>query len=282
MDKTFIYQGIEFKAIRKLTKLEGEKCWKGDILNFNEWFSLENYNYQDFYEKAKEIKVDEIDIFEIGTGIFKGISVVPCKNYLGFLIDKENSENYYKLKIAEKCSELYEELYNSKTSLFRPSNEIQIYWNNKNGYELQGIIDFENKSFILEVDSFKFMEMKFNNFLYLKEWLKNIDKNYFDKEYSDRKMSEIISLIILNGNIELKTFDRVKQDIMIIFLYKSILYYIYQEKSIVDSKIRDFEDEFVEVGDKSNDELFREIREDILYSIRKEINYFLFENVDKD
>ena len=69
---------------------------------------------------------------------------------------------------------------------------------------------------------------------------------------------------------------------MILFLYKSILYYIYQEKSIVDSKIKDFEDEFVEVGDKSNDELFREIREDILYSIRKEINYFLFENVDKD
>ena len=50
------------------------------------------------------------------------------------------------------------------------------------------------------------MEMKFNNFLYLKKWLKNIDKNYFDKEYSDRKMSEIISLIILNGNIELKSF----------------------------------------------------------------------------
>lgn len=82
------------------------------------------------------------------------------------------------------------------------------------------------------------------------------------------------------NKIILKNCNKEEQYKNLSQIYKFILFYLYSDENITDIKLKNFEDEFVEVGNKENEEVLKEIREDILREIKKEINFYLFENVD--
>lgn len=92
-------------------------------------------------------------------------------------------------------------------------------------------------------------------------------------------MENIISL--LNENkLVLKNCDEEEQNKYLLEIYKSILLYLYSINDLVALKLKDFGDEFVEIENKENEKILKEIREDILNEVKKEINFFLFGDVD--
>lgn len=283
-EKTFTYQYLEFKPIRQFTEEEEEKrSWKGDLLNFVKWFSPDKYNHSEFYEKAKEIGAEDIDIFEIRTGVLKGVFAVPCSNYLALVTDKEiiGYENFYRFKVAERCSELYKELYDSEVSLFRAYPKAQIYWNNKFGYEFEILVDFEEKVIVFKVDSIIIETIKFHEFFYIKEYLENKDIKYLQEKFSDRNLTNKIALKVVDKHINLKKLNDDEQHIYIYFLYKYLLYNLYRNENIVNYKMKDlFDDDFVVMEEnKTIEVILKEIRDDILNQIKKDMNIWLFDDM---
>lgn len=281
-EKTFSYQYLEFKPIRQFTEEEEKRSWKGDLLNFEKWFSHRGYSYSDFYEKAKKIGAEDIDIFEIRTGILKGVFAVPCRNYIALITDKKiiGYDNSFRFEVAKKCAELYKELYNSEEDLFRAYPRVQIYWNNKYGYELEILVDFDEKTLISKVDNTVIDVKKFNDFFYFKEFLENKNIKILQEEYSDKKITDKVASSVLRGNVVLNDLSKTKQYTYIYFLYKYILYNLYSDRDIVNYKMLDFfEDEFVVVENKTIEVILKEIRDDILNQIKKDINFLLFDDM---
>ena len=271
-EKTFSYQYLEFKPIRQFTEEEEKRSWKGDLLNFEKWFSHRGYSYSDFYEKAKKIGAEDIDIFEIRTGVLKGVFAVPCRNYIALITDKKiiGYDNSFRFEVAKKCAELYKELYNSEEDLFRAYPRVQIYWNN----------DFDEKTLISRVDNTVVDVKKFNDFFYLKEFLENKNIEILKEEYSDKKITDKVASSVLKGNVVLNDLSKTKQYTYIYFLYKYILYNLYSDRDIVNYKMLDFfEDEFVVVENKTIEVILKEIRDDILNQIKKDINFLLFDDM---
>ena len=281
-EKTFSYQYLEFKPIRQFTEEEEKRSWKGDLLNFEKWFSHRGYSYSDFYEKAKKIGAEDIDIFEIRTGVLKGVFAVPCRNYIALITDKKiiGYDNSFTFEVANKCAELYKELYNSEEDLFRAYPRVQIYWNNKYGYELEILVDFDEKTLISRVDNTVVDVKKFNDFFYLKEFLENKNIEILKEEYSDKKITDKVASSVLKGNVVLNDLSETKQYTYIYFLYKHILYNLYSDRDIVNYKMLDFfEDEFVVIEDKTIEVILKEIRDDILNQIKKDMNFLLFDDM---
>ena len=241
-EKTFSYQYLEFKPIRQFTEEEEKRSWKGDLLNFEKWFSHRGYSYSDFYEKAKKIGAEDIDIFEIRTGVLKGVFAVPCRNYIALITDKKiiGYDNSFRFEVAKKCAELYKELYNSEEDLFRAYPRVQIYWNNKYGYELEILVDFDEKTLISKVDNTVIDVKKFNDFFYFKEFLENKNIKILQEEYSDKKITDKPASSVLRGNVVLNDLSKTKQYTYIYFLYKYILYNLYSDRDIVNYKMLDF------------------------------------------
>ena len=285
MEKTFIYEYLEFKPIRQFTKEEEKKAFKGDLLNFEKWFSPDKYNHSEFYEKAKEIGAEDIDIFEIRTGILKGVFAVPCRNYIALIKDKEiiGYDDSFRFEVANKCAELYKELYNSEENLFRAYPRVNIYWNNKSGYELEILIDFDEKTLISKVENTVIDIKRFNDFFYLKEFLENKNIEILQEEYSDKKITDKVVSSVLNGNVALNDLSETKQYTYIYFLYKYILYNLYSDRDIVNYKMIDFfDDEFVIVENKTIEDILKEIRDDVLKQMKKDINIWLFNDMYYD
>lgn len=283
--KTFTYQYLEFKPIRQFTKEEEKNSWKGDLLNFKKWFCPEKYNYSDFYEKAKEVGADKFDIFEIQTGTLKGIFAVPCSNYIALITNEEiiGYDNFYRVKVAEKCAELYKELYDSENNLFRACPRVQIYWNNKFGYEFEILVDFDEKALILKVDNIAVDTKKFNDFYYLKKYLEDKDIKYFQEKFSDKKLTNQIAFNVVDNHIDLEKLNDDEQYLYIYFLYKYILYGIYQDEYNVNYKMNDFfNNEFEVMRNKTTNEILEEIRNDVLEQIKKDINIWLFDDMYYD
>lgn len=284
-EKTFSYQYLEFKPIRQFTEEEEKRSWKGDLLNFEKWFSHRGYSYSDFYEKAKKIGAEDIDIFEIRTGVLKGVFAVPCRNYIALITDKKiiGYDNSFRFEVAKKCAELYKELYNSEEDLFRAYPRVQIYWNNKYGYELEILVDFDEKTLISRVDNTVVDVKKFNDFFYLKEFLENKNIEILKEEYSDKKITDKVASSVLKGNVVLNDLSETKQYTYIYFLYKHILYNLYSDRDIVNYKMLDFfENEFVITEDKTTKDILKEIRDDILNEIKKDMNIWLFDDMYYD
>lgn len=284
-NKTFNYLGLEFEPIRSFTKQEKEKAWKGDILNYYKWGQCKEYNCKEFYEKSQEIGAKKIDIFKIKNGILANLYAVPCRNYLSILknLPDVESEVLDKINVINSCAELYKDLYNSEVSYFRANQQAQIYWNNKNWYEFEIIVDFANKSIIFKADNIVFDTQQFNTFFDMREWLTDRNLDYFSEKYSDNYITNKMVFGVLNEDITLTDLDEEKQYIYTYFLYKYILYKIYGNKDTVNYKMKDFfDDEFTLVENRTNNEFLKEIRNDILNELRKEINYAFFEDKDWD
>lgn len=282
MEKTFTYQNLEFRPVIQFTREHEKNCW-GALLHLKKWFCPDEYNHSDFYEKAKEIGAEKFDIFEIQTGVLKGVFDVPCSNYLALVTDKEiiGYENFYRFKVAERCSELYKELYDSEVSLFRAYPKVQIYWNNKFGYEFEILVDFEEKVIVFKVDSIIIETIKFHEFFYIKEYLENKDIKYLQEKFSDRNLTNKIALKVVDKHINLKKLNDDEQHIYIYFLYKYVLYNLYRNETIVNYKMKDlFDDEFVVVEEnKTTEEILTEIRDDILSQVKKDMNIWLFDDM---
>ena len=278
-DNNFIYHNIKFKPIRNFTKIEKEKCWRGNILNYYEWLDINGYSHCDFYKQSKKVNGETIDIFSIENGLLKGLLVVPCTNYLAVI---KNEDNYFIIEICKKISELYEELYSSKTSLFRENPIAQIYWDNKKGYEFEILVDFENKSIIFKVDTLEFETIKFNNFYSLYEWLKDKNITYFEQKYSDRNITSKIVYDILDGVKYLSDYNEKIQEIYILFIYKHILYYIYNDTVQVNLKLKDYDTTSIKVQNRHNEDVLLDIKNDVLTKMNLELNKCLFDNEDFD
>lgn len=67
-------------------------------------------------------------------------------------------------------------------------------------------------------------------------------------------------------------------------IYRYILDYLGFDQNAVDYKTKDFKEDLYidEIEYKENNEVFRWIRDDILYAMKKDINYSLFEDKDFD
>ena len=281
MNKEFEYHNIKFKPICIFPKNQEKINLLTKDLNYYEWFNTDKYNYSDFYKKAEEIGAKENEIFEVINGPLKGIAVVPCNNYLAILKEEKEkiiNENFYKIEVAKKYIQLYEELYSSKTSLFRENPIAQIYWDNKKGYEFEILVNFENKSIIFKVDTLEFETIKFNNFYSLYEWLKDKNIAYFEQKYNDKFIVNQIICNILIGKTILSNLDEKDQSIYILFLYKYILYYIYIEEYIVALKIKEYGIESIKIQNRDNKDILLDIKNDILTKINQEMNCCLFEN----
>ena len=276
---SFEYGNLKFRPIRNFTKIEKERCIKGDLLNYYEWIDINGYSHCDFYKQSKKVNGENIDIFSIENGLLKGLLVVPCTNYLAVI---KNVDNYFFIESCKKVSELYEELYSSKISLFRLNPIAQIYWDNKKGYELEIFVNFEKKSIAFKVNTLEFKTIEFEDFYGLYNWLKDKNIDYFREKYNDYFITEEVVNKILLDEVNLSELEINTQETYILFLYKHILYYIYKNKNIVALKLNDYKDEFVTVGEKSNEDVLLEIKKDILNEVNKDINYCLFDNVDYD
>lgn len=284
-NKTFNYLGLDFEPIRCFTEKERKNICKKGLLNFCRWVQCKEYTHKDFYKKAHEIGAKTFDIFKIKNGILDSLYVVPCTKSLA-IIENPNIVGYevlHKINVIDSCASLYKELYNSEVSYFRNTEKAQIYWNNKNGYEFEVLVDFKNKSIIFKADNIVFDTKQFNNFFDMQEWLYDKNLDYFAEKYSDNYITNQMVFGVLNENITLTDLDEEKQYTYTYFLYKYILYKIYGDKGTVNYKMKDlFDEEFPLVENRTNKEFLQEIRNDILNEIRKEINYAFFENQDCD
>lgn len=276
--KTFKYNNIEFEPLEKIKKREIEDYWHKGKLSRYEWLEIEKYNHNIFYEQAKTIGAEKYDIFIIKNGLLKNLKIMPCSNYLSVINDEEDNL----IKICNKIFELHQELYDSKISLFSKEKEMKIYENNKNNYTFKIIIDFEKTKILFEVNNAVFKTINFTNLNTLYDWLKDKDKSFFDNKYNDYYLTGNIVGRILFDDTNLSELSKEDQETYLLFIYKHALYYIYSNKDTVDMKLKNFEDEFVEINKKSNEEILIEVKKDILNEINKEINYCFFDNVDYD
>ncbi|WP_177162284.1 hypothetical protein [uncultured Fusobacterium sp.] len=282
-NKTFNYLGLDFEPIRCFTTKERKNICKSGVLNFCSWVQCKEYTHKDFYKKAHEIGAKTFDIFKIKNGILSNLYVVPGTNTLAIIEDINIIENeaLYKINIIDSCASLYKELYNSEVSYFRTTEKVQIYWNNKNGYEFEVLVDFTNKNIIFKADNIVFDTKRFDTFFDMREWLTDRNLDYFSEKYSDNYITNQMVFGILNEDITLTDLDEEKQYTYTYFLYKYILYKIYGDKGTVNYKMKDlFDEEFPLVENRTNKKFLQEIRDDILNEIRKEINYSLFEDID--
>ncbi len=158
--------------------------------------------------------------------------------------------------------------------------KIQIYWNNKNGYKFEVLADLKNKSIIFKADNVIIENKNFNKFSHFEEYLENKNVEFFKREYSDKKITNKIASLVINGDINLTVLSADEQNTYIYFLYKYILYNFYNDKDTVNYKIIDlFDDEFVTVENQTTDEILKEIRDDVLEQIKKDINIWLFNDM---
>lgn len=284
-NKTFNYLGLDFEPIRCFTEKERKNAFRGDFLNFYSWGQCKEYSCKEFYKKAHEIGAKTFNIFKIKNGILTNLYAVPCTNYLA-IIENPNVIEYevlHKIAVIDRCASLYKELYNSEVSYFRTTEKAQIYWNNKNGYEFEVLVDFTNKNIIFKADNIVFDTKQFDTFFDMREWLTDRNLDYFSEKYSDNYITNQMVFGVLNEDIILTDLDEEKQYIYTYFLYKYILYKIYEDTGTVNYKMKDlFDEEFPLVENRTNKEFLQEIRNDILNEIRKEINYAFFENQDCD
>lgn len=66
-------------------------------------------------------------------------------------------------------------------------------------------------------------------------------------------------------------------------IYRIMLEYIGLNDIAINGLLKDLlEDEVLETEGKTNNEIVRDIRNDILYYLRKELNYCYFDDVDMD
>ena len=169
-------------------------------------------------------------------------------NYLA-IIENPNVIEYevlHKIAVIDRCASLYKELYNSEVSYFRTTEKAQIYWNNKNGYEFEVLVDFTNKNIIFKADNIVFDTKQFDTFFDMREWLTGIENlDYFSEKYSDNYITNQMVFGVLNEDIILTDLDEEKQYIYTYFLYKYILYKIYEDTGTVNYKMKDlFDEEF--------------------------------------
>lgn len=89
---------------------------------------------------------------------------------------------------------------------------------------------------------------------------------------------------ILNNEIKIKDLKECSIEYLkcMDIIYTNIFEYIGISAYKTSNYLKDISDCFIETKGKENDEILREIREDVINILKKDINYCLFEDKDFD
>lgn len=168
--------------------------------------------------------------------------------------------------------------------------EILIYKSLRGTIKIVEFIKYDNKekdSFTAKVlisNKYKFEEKKiFDNFApeaFNKANLQNIPKEYLTQELIELIKNRNISIIeeLLKNKIILNDLCDEEKYKIILNVYNEILKYIYTENNInIEYKMNTFSEDVSMIKTNTNIETLKNIRDDILNEIKKEIDYFIGE-----
>lgn len=168
--------------------------------------------------------------------------------------------------------------------------EILIYKSYRGTVKIVEFIKYDNKekdSFTAKVlisNRYKFEEKKiFDNFApeaFNKASLQNVPKEFLTQELIELIKNKNISIIkeLLENKIILKNLCDEEKYKTILNIYNEMLEYIYIENNInIEYKIDTFLEDISTIKTNTNVEALKNIRDNILNKIKKEINYLIGE-----
>ena len=255
------YKGLKLSGYRQFTKEEKKKLFSYFVRNMI--FEVENYQYYEFYDYLKNIgkKLNKYDLFKIkNENSLNGMIICPTNYNFLFFMDN-NDDEQYKLESIFKAKKLYEETCNKKENLIEStSKEIMIFYK-KSLFEEEIKLDIINKKITYYLNKIKIKEYSYVTYKDLNNGIENLEM------FNLEKIEEEFVKLLLEEKIILKDV----QDENLIYEYTKLIYvYLARLKNISIDK-DEIEETYIEFKNKTNMQIIKEILEDILYMIKRDI-----------